>query len=65
MEKSYIIKSKLKYSSKVDDKKIIDFDIKINSNHVLDDFVLNDIEQYFVTNANLRNYNKINKNKEK
>lgn len=58
MEKSYIIKSKLKYISKNNEKHIIDMDIKINSNHVVDDFALDEIEKYFVTNSNLKGYSK-------
>ena len=58
MEKSYIIKSKLKYTSKNNDKQLIDFDIKINSNHVMDENTLDEIEKYFVTNSILRGYNK-------
>ena len=58
MEKSYIIKSKLKYTSKSNDKQLIDFDIKINSNHIMDENTLDEIEKYFVTNSTLRGYNK-------
>jgi len=58
MEKSYIIKSKLKYTSKSNDKQLIDFDIKINSNHVMDENTLDEIEKYFVSNSTLRGYNK-------
>ena len=58
MEKSYIIKSKLKYTSKSNDKQLIDFDIKINSNHVMDENTLDEIEKYFVKNSTLRGYNK-------
>ena len=58
MEKSYIIKSKLKYTSKSNEKQLIDFDIKINSNHIMDENTLDEIEKYFVTNSTLRGYNK-------
>ena len=64
MEQTFSMKQKLQFANAQDDKKLIHIDIKINSNHTLDNQqVLSEIEKYISKDFTIRNYNKIVKEK--
>jgi len=60
MEQTFSMKQKLQFGNEQDEKKLINIDIKINSNHSLENQqVLNEIEKYLSTDFRIRNYKKI------
>lgn len=58
MEKNYILKSRLQFTSKDDKAKVIKVEIKLDSNHQLDSGIIERIEKYFITDADIINYEK-------